>query len=56
MNWGEEFHSTIARRDVAALRRMADEAEKEEIRLFLNLLAAMIEQQPQTATQLKRSA
>ncbi len=56
MTWGQELHSTIERRDATALRRMADESRKEETRLFLNLLAGMIEQQPNQGTQLKRTA
>ncbi len=55
MTWEQKLHSTIERRDATALRRMADEAQKEETRLFLNLLAGMIEQQPKQ-TQLKRTA
>jgi hypothetical protein len=35
---------------------MADNAQKEETRLFLNLLARINEQQPKTATHLKKSA
>jgi hypothetical protein len=35
---------------------MANETDKEETRLFLNLLAGMIEQRPNKATQLKRTA
>ena len=56
MTWGQKLHSTIERRDASALRRMAEEARKEETRLFLNLLAGMIEQQAKKATQLKRTA
>ena len=56
MTWGQRLHSTIERRDATALRRMADEAQKEETRLFLNLLAGMIEQQPKQPTPLKRTA
>lgn len=56
MTWGQKLHSTIERRDATALRRMADEAQKEETRLFLNLLAGMIEQRAKKATQLKRTA
>ncbi len=56
MTWEQELHSTIERRDATALRKMADEAQKEQTRLFLNLLAGMIEQQPNRGTQLKRTA
>jgi len=56
MTWGEELYKTIERRDATALRSMADKAQREETRLFLKLLAGMIEQQPKTPTQLKRTA
>jgi hypothetical protein len=56
MTWGEELHSTIERRDAAALRKMAEEARKEETRMFLNLLAGMINQPPKKTTRLKRTA
>ena len=42
MTWGEELHSAIERRDATTLRRMAEEARKEETRMFLNLLAGMV--------------
>jgi hypothetical protein len=45
MTWGEELHSAIERRDATTLRRMAEEARKKETRIFLALLAGMIDQQ-----------
>lgn len=56
MTWEQKLHSAIERRDATALRRMADEAQKEETRLFLSLLAGMIEQQPKQGPPLKRIA
>ena len=56
MTWEQRLHNTIERRDATALRRMADEAQKKETRLFLNLLAGMIEQHPNKPTQLKKTA
>jgi len=35
---------------------MAEEARKEGTRMFLNLLAGMVEQQPKKTAQLKRTA
>jgi hypothetical protein len=56
MAWGEKLRSAIELRDATALRRMADEAQKEGTRMFLNLLAGMIDQQPKRTTHLKRTA
>ena len=56
MTWGEEVHSVIERRDATTLRRMAEEARKQETRMFLNLLAGMMDQRPKKSTQLKRTA
>jgi hypothetical protein len=56
MTWAQKLQSTIERRDATALRRMADEAQKEDTRIVLNLLAGMIEQQPKQTTQLKSTA
>ena len=41
--WGKQIHEAIARRDAAALRRMAASAGREEGRMWLTLLARMIE-------------
>ena len=41
--WGRQVHDAIARRDAAALRRMAASAEREESRMWLTLLARMLE-------------
>jgi hypothetical protein len=41
--WGRQFHDAIARRDAAALRRMAVAADREEGRMWLTLLARMLE-------------
>jgi len=38
-----EIHDAIARRDAATLRRMAAGADREEIRMWLTLLARMLE-------------
>jgi len=40
---GREFHDAIARRDPAALRGMAATADREETRMWLTLLARMLE-------------
>jgi len=56
MTWAEKLHDAIERHDVTALRRMADETQKEDTRIFLNLLAGIIQQQTKEATQLKRTA
>jgi len=41
--WGRKIHDAIARRDIAALRRMAASADREESRMWLTLLARMLE-------------
>jgi len=41
--WGRQVHDAIARRDAVALRRMAACAEREESRMWLTLLARMLE-------------
>ncbi len=41
--WGQHFHDAIARRDAATLRRMAAAADREEGRMWLTLLARMLE-------------
>jgi len=41
--WGRQVHDAIARRDTAALRRMAASAEREEGRMWITLLARMLE-------------
>jgi hypothetical protein len=56
MTWGEELHSAIERRDATALRKMAVQAQREGTRMFLNLLAGMMNHQPKKTTQLKRTA
>ena len=38
-----QIHDAIARRDVATLRRMAASADREEGRMWLTLLARMLE-------------
>ncbi len=55
MTWGEELQTAIERRDAATLHKMAEEERKEETRMFLDLLAGMLDQ-PKKNTQLKRSA
>ena len=39
----EEVHNAIAQRDAATLRRMAATADREEVRMWLTLLARMLE-------------
>jgi hypothetical protein len=56
MSWGETLHSAIEGRDATALRQMAEVAGKEGTRMFLNLLIDMIDEQPQSTTQLKNTA
>lgn len=41
--WGLQIHDAIARRDAARLRRMAAAADTEEGRMWLTLLARMLE-------------
>ncbi len=41
--WGQQIHDAIARRDAATLRRMAAAADREEGRMWLALLARMLE-------------
>ena len=40
---GQQIHDAIARRDAAVLRQMAAEANREEGRMWLTLLARMLE-------------
>ena len=40
---GQQFHDAIARRDAATLRGMAADADREEGRMWLTLLARMLE-------------
>ena len=49
MTWGEEVETAIERRDAPTLHRMAEEAQKEETRMLLTLLAGMIVRPPRTA-------
>lgn len=42
-DWGQKVHGAIARHDVAALRRMATSADREETKMWLTLLARMLE-------------
>ena len=56
MTRGEEILTAIERRDATTLRKMAEEARKQETRIFLNLLAGMIDQQPRKSMQLERTA
>jgi len=39
----EAIHHAIAQRDAATLRRMAATADREEVRMWLTLLARMLE-------------
>ena len=41
--WGLQIHDAIARRDALVLRRMAAAADREEGRMWLTLLARMLE-------------
>ena len=41
---GETISTAIRRGDIAAMRRMADDAQREEDRMFLALLADLVEQ------------
>ena len=43
MGSGENIHRAIKRRDSMALRKMAEQARQETTRLFLHLLADLIE-------------
>jgi hypothetical protein len=53
---GEDIHIMIERGDSTALRRIAGETRKQEARMFLALLAEMIDQQRKKNMQLKRIA
>jgi len=55
MTWWKEIQTAIEQRDATVLRKMAEEAQK-ETRMFLNLLAGMIDPQPKKSTQSKRTA
>ncbi len=56
MTRGEEIRTAIQRRDTATLRRMADEARRQEDRAFLALLAEFVDQYPGPRTQLITAA
>jgi len=57
MPGGEDIHTLIERQDSTALRQMAGEARKPEARMFLALLADMVDQQQKKKSiQLKRTA
>ena len=56
MPWGEDIYEMIERRDSAALRRMAEETRKQETRMFLALLAEMIDRQREENMQFKMTA
>jgi len=47
MNQGEQICNAIQQRDSATLRRMADEARRQEDRMFLALLAQLVEREPE---------
>jgi hypothetical protein len=49
MSRREEFHSALERGDAKALRRMAEEAPKEQTRMLLKLLAEVVDQHPKRA-------
>jgi hypothetical protein len=46
MTRGEEIRTAIQHRDTAALRKMADEAPRREDRMFLDLLAELVDLRP----------
>ena len=56
MNWGDSVYRAIEQRDAAALCRMAEEADREETRMFLNLLADLVGRQSKKSTSLKKTA
>jgi hypothetical protein len=56
MPGGEDIHTMIERGDSTALRRMAGDAPKQEARMFLALLAEMIDRQREENVQLKMTA
>ena len=56
MTWGERIYNAIELRDATVLRVMADEAQREEARLLLKLLADMIDRDPNESLQFKSSA
>ena len=47
MNRGEQIRTAIRHRDSAMLRRMADEARRQEDRTFLALLADLVDLRPE---------
>ena len=56
MPGGKDIHTLIQRHDSAALRTMAETAQKQETRMFLALLAEMIDQQRKKSMRWKRTA
>ncbi len=56
MTRGEEIRTAIQRRDTATLRRMADEAPRQEHREFLALLAELVDRHPEPRAQIITAA
>jgi hypothetical protein len=53
---GKDIHTAIELRDAAALRRMAEQAQRQETQIFLKLLAGMIDRNLTQGVQLTKSA
>ena len=47
MTRGDQIRTAIQRHDTATLSRMADEAQRQEDRTFLALLAQLVDQRPE---------
>jgi len=43
LNWAEQFDTAMQNRDSATLCKMADEAERDEARMYLTLLADLVD-------------
>ena len=56
MTWAERVHSAIEQRDAATLRRMTQNAARDEPRIFLKLLTELIDHQMMKGAALQRIA
>ena len=56
MTWGEKLQTAIEQRNPTVLRRMAEEARREETQIFLRLVADLMRQKPNRRTPLRKTA
>lgn len=56
MDWGDDIHTAVARRDSTAIRRLAERARRKEVEMFLCLVAEMVERELQDTLQLKKKS